>query len=757
MAQTVHGGRPDPVAKASATASTSTSKRLGAGSGNHRELTAGYRPDIEGLRAVAVIIVMLNHAGLPFLDGGFIGVDVFFVISGFLITTLLVKQLARRGRLRLRRFYARRARRLLPAATVVLLAVALLALLLLPRTRWASTAQDIFFSAIYGMNWLLAAQSVDYFQENSAPSPLQHFWSLAVEEQFYIFWPVLLVGVSALVIRRLGRSRLSIGLLVAFALVGVPSLAWSAYYTIANPGRAYFATTTRLWELALGGGIAILALSDKRFRRSIAVIVGWAGLLAIIVGSVLVSTVNFPGLTALVPTLGAAAVIVAGLSAGPEGPIRLLGTRPMQFIGSLSYSLYLVHWPILVFTATVFGPLNPVQGVAVMAAAIVPAYLLTRYVENPIRFSKGFFRSSAHTLRVAAVVTAVSLTVSALMAIADGPAKAPFVPTQITKLAPQAGNRSGVPLVVDGVVGAGILGDEPRDDVNGTPVDTVPSITPRPDVAATDVVSCGVSIEGSDLKSCTFGNPSSTTEVVVVGDSKAGQWLAGLDEVGKQRNWKIIAYTKGACPFADVMVAREFQPYGACREWYLALQAQILRDRPELVIASHGAYDTGRPTGGADAVNGAATDGGWGVQQDGRVLIAAEAVTGMADGMTRTYRSLSEAGIRIAVLRDTPAPGIDIPTCVIEHPTALTACAGSRFDMLSGTSGTGVGADQVRAADNNGGVRLVDLNDAICPTERCAAVIGNVLVYRDGVHLSGTYVRTLVPRLDAAFSDVLNS
>jgi peptidoglycan/LPS O-acetylase OafA/YrhL len=208
----------------------------------------GYRGDIQGMRAVAVLLVLLFHAGPGMVPGGFIGVDVFFVISGFLITALLVTELDRTGRISLLAFYARRAKRLLPAAALVLVAVLVLTYLVLPRTRWASTGWDVVASAGYVMNWRLAAQSVDYLAATEPPSILQHFWSLAVEEQFYLVWPLLLTAIAP-------RGRR--GLMIGVGLVAAGSLAWSVLSTRDDPGPAFFATTTRLWELAIGGCLAL--------------------------------------------------------------------------------------------------------------------------------------------------------------------------------------------------------------------------------------------------------------------------------------------------------------------------------------------------------------------------------------------------------------------------------------------------------------------------------------------------------------------
>jgi len=383
------------------------------------------RGDIEGLRAVAVLMVLLYHAGAPFLPGGFVGVDVFFVISGFLITTLLIRELARTGTISLRGFYARRFKRLLPAAAALLLFVTVATPLLLPRTRWASTAWDVVASSLYSINWRLASQSLDYLAQGEAPSPLQHFWSLAVEEQFYLVWPLLILLATWGVRGRFQEGRhqaaggsgtastrqLTTAVLLGLSVVAVPSLAWSIHLTGAEQGPAYFVTTTRMWELAIGGGIAIGAAQFDRMPRRVAARMGWTGLAVVLgTGLILTTATPFPGAVALIPTLGTAAVIASGPAAGRSGPVRLLGSAPMRWVGGLSYSLYLWHWPLIVLaTAWIGRPLTLPEGLAVVTASFAPAWLSRRYVEEPVRRSRPLTARPILALRLGLALTCVGV------------------------------------------------------------------------------------------------------------------------------------------------------------------------------------------------------------------------------------------------------------------------------------------------------------------------------------------------------------
>ena len=273
-----------------------------------RSPRGGFRPDVEGLRAVAVVAVLLYHAGLSFVPGGYVGVDVFFVISGFLITGLLLREMEKTGTLSIVRFYSRRAKRLLPMTVVVLGTVTLLSWLLFSPVRMDKVSLDVIASGLYFMNWLLAVQAADYFGAGLQASPVQHFWTLAVEEQFYLVWPALLLSV-AWWCRRTDRSlRPALG--IVFAIVIISSLAYSVYSTEHEAGAAYFSTLTRVWELALGGALAIVPASWLQLHRLAAVTLASAGLAAIAWSTVRFNhDTLFPGYAALIPTLGTVAII----------------------------------------------------------------------------------------------------------------------------------------------------------------------------------------------------------------------------------------------------------------------------------------------------------------------------------------------------------------------------------------------------------------------------------------------------------------
>ncbi|CCH18873.1 acyltransferase family protein [Micromonospora lupini] len=684
-----------------------------------------FRGDIEGLRAVAVLLVLLGHAGVPHLPAGFVGVDVFFVISGFLITGLLLEELDQRGRLSLAAFYARRAKRLLPAAATVLVATLVLTYFFLPRGRWSTTAWDVVASACYAMNWRMAGQSVDYVAANSAPSIAQHFWSLAVEEQFYLVWPLLLLALGWFA-RRRGRGHRGLYLL-GLALIAIPSFAWALYVSPTDPS-AYYVTTTRMWELALGGAVAVTAARSSRSPRLVAVPLAWAGLLAVGASAVLIgSTAGFPGYAALGPTLGTAAVIAFGPAAGRAGPALLLGRQPLRYVGGISYSLYLWHWPVLIAAQAQFGDLGVGAALAVVAVSAIPAALTYHLVENPVRRSPTLTDQPAVALRVGAVCTGAAalagLAFQLAIPSADSPTPASSV---IMGQVPGASTQAAPPSAP----GAAALGSSPRTSRAGLPVDRVDSITPNPVTAARDAPSllatksCHVSLESSTPEVCVYGKKDAATTIALVGDSHADQWVPAMRGVAETNGWRIATYTKSGCPFLTAEITQNDRPYTSCTEWNRKVREGLLGgSRPDLLIVTNAEY----PVRG----------------EPGRSAMARE--------MRKTWSGMVAEKIPVVVLRDTPLHLKDVAECVSKNPNRLTKCANPREEVL----GRGGGPAQEEAADGLAGVRLVDLNDWICPADRCAPVIGGVLVWRDAHHLTATYSATLAGPLGTALKPVV--
>lgn len=346
---------------------------------------ASVRPEIQALRAVAIGCVVLYHFWPAVLPAGFVGVDVFFVVSGFLITGLLLRDAERFGRVRLREFYVRRIRRILPAALVVLSACAVATLLVVPRVEWRPFLQQVLSSAFYVQNWHLARDSQIPRRADLESTPVQHFWSLSVEEQFYLLWPLLIIAALWLAVR-LGRRRLAV-VAVVLGVATAASFVHGLALTAQDHNLAYFSTLSRAWEFGIGGLLALApVIAGERLRRTRA-LATWFGLAAIAAAALTFTDHEvFPGAIALVPVLGTAAVIWAGMPRAALSLAPVAALRPVQWFGDLSYSLYLWHWPIIMFTPFILGrPSEAPVMVLLLAISIVVAAASKRWIEDPFR------------------------------------------------------------------------------------------------------------------------------------------------------------------------------------------------------------------------------------------------------------------------------------------------------------------------------------------------------------------------------------
>lgn len=676
-----------------------------------------FRPDIQGLRAIAVGLVLLYHAGVPFFPGGYVGVDVFFVISGFLITGMLVRQSIEHGRIDLADFYARRIRRILPAATVVLAFVAIVTLLLLPRTRWDEIGVEIIASAFYLVNWVFAG-GTDYLNAEEAASPLQHFWTLAVEEQFYIVWPAMLIGLLWLASRRSKemdtpaslKKRVHTFLQVGVALAIIPSFIWSIYYTEANPAPAYFVTTTRLWEIAIGAAIAIFAVQLQRLPHAAGYALQGSGLVAILIaGLFFTEATAFPGYAALVPTLGAAGVIIGGMSGrATRGFAMVLNTKPMRWIGDLSYSLYLWHWPLLVFATYIAeGELRIRYGLLVVVLAILPSWLSYRYIEQPFRDWQRLKERSSRALRAGASLMATTSVIGVVVLVTSN----------------QLAANNGAPLSSDEPMGAEVVELDP-DALE--PVNQVESMTPDVTTVEDDIADvygdgCHVDQVSTDFDPCVYGNADSDYVVAIVGDSHAAQWIPTLQTLAETNNWRLETYTKSACALNTVAVNTGGSFYESCYGWgQNVLDHFTGPDAPDHVIASASTY--------------AAAD---------ESEVPAEVRTGeVVDGFEDTWRQIQDAGVGLTVILGTPRPGFDVPECIAENTDDLTECAADRSEAMASGS-----YETMRAAADAAGSDAVDMSDALCASSACAPVVGGVIVWRDSHHITATYAETLAGSL----------
>lgn len=681
-----------------------------------------FRTDIQGLRAVAVGTVLLYHAGASFMPGGFVGVDIFFVISGFLITGLLVKEMRQDGKVSLSGFYARRAKRILPAATIVLLAVAALTVTVLPRNRWDSIGWEILGSAFNVVNWVFANNSTDYLRQDQAASPVQHFWTLAVEEQFYIVWPLLLVGVCVLASSKV-RHRSSVLNLprainlarIAVLTLTVPSFVFSILYTQENSGAAYFVTTTRLWELGVGAIIALFATELSRLNAVAAQLVGWMGLAGIIASVVLISSgTPYPGSAAMLPTLGAAAVIIAGMNGRARtGVGAILSLSPFTWIGDVSYSLYLWHWPMIVIGTYILGGLTLTQGLIIIALSFIPAVLSYRYVERPV-LRWDYLKDNRTALGLATIMFCCAGFAAIAILLVPKPVNlAGYTPAPVS-----LGGEAYTPT--QALRGAELLANDPG---TGVAQDKVAPFEPLAMYAADDMVTseCHQKVNEDQAEACVHGDANAAFHIAVVGDSHAAQWGPAFDRVAKKNGWRVDMYTKSSCALVGTMIMAEGDKatYDTCLSWHNNVMAALTGpNKPDIVLTTGQAYKTA----------------------DGLPL---------ADSLAASWRALKDAGITVAALGDTPRPGINVPECALANEQRLTECAVDRTVALK----NGLATQQL-AARLVGGVEVLDMTENICPADKCAVVIGNVFVYRDSNHITATYIRTLAPALESKLASI---
>jgi len=702
-----------------------------------RSAQSGFRPDIEGLRAVAVVAVVLFHAEMPGVGGGFVGVDVFFVISGFLITGLLWREFSSAGTVRLRSFYGARARRLLPASAAVGVVTLIGAAVLLPPLQARTAIGDGIASALYVSNYRFVLQGVDYSAPYMPPSPFQHYWSLGVEEQFYLVWPALILG-TAWLIRRVGRRTKAQDTspqrpyLVVLALVVAVSFAMSLAASHWAPFVAFFSLPTRAWQLGIGGLVALTAGQWRRLPARARAIIGWAGLALILLACSQFSTSTlYPGIAALLPTLGAALVIGAGCAAPSQGCGQILGLSPMRAIGRISYSWYLWHWPVLVFAPLVVGhPLGLAARSAAALASGLLAVLTLRFLENPLRFAAPIRRSAERSLGLGGAVTAVAVCVGAmLLVVVPSPVGrgAPAEPLTITAAPPAMGSDIGA---LDAAVRQAFAQVQAAvaasADLNAVPSNLTP---PLADAAAelNDVFRNGCLRNAWQVNQpeCATGDTASSTTVAVVGDSNAAMWNPAFRKLAEQRHWRLEMLTKAGCPLMDLPTAslQLHREYTECEQWRGQAFARLRVEQPPLVVVS-----MWRRYGSGNGYEAGFTsyDPAW------------------IDSLTRLVQQLRGIGAKVLVLGPIPDPHSVPPICLSGHLDDAAACTPRRSTAVNEP---GIAAES--AATKAGGAQYADLTELFCTTDRCPAIVGNTLVYLDKNHLTIEYSRLLAPVIGA--------
>ena len=488
---------------------------------------------IQGLRAVAALLVTIFHARL--MPGGFIGVDIFYVISGYLITGLIIREIGKTGRLDLNEFYQRRIKRLLPTSVFVLFVTAVVGIFVLPAITRDALGRDLFAAAAYVSNYLFAWWENDYQNLNATPSPFIHYWSLAVEEQFYVVWPIFILFLS-----RYGKRTIFQGVAMVTAL----SFLLSIYLTQVAPIWAFYSLPTRAWEL--GFGALLLFIPDRYLRNRF---LPWIGAIGIAIATFnFDESTAFPGFNALLPVV-ATAILIGSIPVWPRFFNDLSNNRLMQWLGAISYPLYLWHWPALVLPSSALGrPLQIRERLLCILLTVVLAHITSKFVEQPLRH-RSF--TAKKTYGFFATTTAVSLLAGVAIA-------------------------STASSVIK---------------VKGTNY----SFNLEQVVAKPAVYGDGCHVNYGEVESgdCTYGEKGSATKVVLYGDSHAAQWFPTLEVLAREKGFELISLTKSACPSVDVPRSDQgAYKNSECDKWRENSVKRIQKIKPTAVILSSFQYFT---------------------------------------------------------------------------------------------------------------------------------------------------------------------
>lgn len=661
------------------------------------------RYDIQGLRAIAVVSVLLYHMGAPFIPGGFVGVDVFFVISGFLISGLIIREMQRTGTFSFLAFYARRLKRLAPVYLLVLLATGTAVMTLLTPLQANRYVKDLIAAALYAANFNFSTQSSGYFADPQ-PSPFVHFWSLAVEEQFYLVWPIMLF----LVLHRARHSRH----LLQYLLIGVftGSLALSVLLSHSHPTSSYYLLHTRAWELAAGALIYLLSAKLTGLGARRRGLLMTAGLFAVALSGLLITkALEFPGWVAVFPVLGTAAIILAG-SGGtmPPGANRILGNAPMLFLGKISYSLYLWHWPLLVIPQLLAGsPLRLREKAVLAVAAVMLATLTYHFVEKP------FQRLDIDRRRGWTIVVALGTT-AALVAVFGGWG---LVQQQSIQSA-QASSRLTVAADRAATGLAPFAGSLVDASGRWIPQSQLTPSLETVDKDLADIFTNGCNNNGADYNTtgCEFGNLDSPRTVVLFGDSHAGHWFPALKKAADVEGFRLVTITKSSCPSVQLRITGHPDIHGPfnCDKFQQGGLQRIAELEPERVVISNSERSyRDFPGVGPD------------YEEQWSAGLAA-----LLNGLPTTSISV--------IIGDNPGWEQNPNSCVSKHLRDPDICAVNRAASYSPVL---QGMEKEAMAKRGGS--FVDTVNLLCDETVCPAVHQNVLMSRDGNHVTTSAARAL--------------
>lgn len=657
------------------------------------------RNDLDGLRAVAVVLVVVYHVWVGRVSGG---VDVFLMLSAFFMVASLVKRADRKD-IRVGRYFVHRFWRLIPPAVITILLTLTTILVLYPTSFWPAAWSQSRASLLYYENWELAISSADYYaRDESSMSAFQHFWSLSIQGQVFILWPLLILLVAAVVRRT--RLNLRATLAVVFGLIFVASLAYSIISTSANQQFAYFDTFARLWEFALGSLLALISFPIP-LPKWLSEIFAWIGIIGLVSCGMIIDVAGgFPGYLALWPTLSAALLIVTGLNPAskPTTVARMLSVRPLRAMGSIAYPLYLVHWPVLVTWIVVTENASPTfaEGGIIVAISLALAIAIHLLVEKPV-----------------AKITIVerqprwgAVAILALLSTVIMPATTWQVMEQSRALQIAADNINP---------GAAVLDDpDSYDQIALDPQNLIPVGT----LLTQQWVQLDGYCDGRDKPSGKYAGmnciekdaPDGADRMIVIGDSHAQQWAGAFIPIAEQHELKLSAMVLSACSFT--LFPSTPSAYQECDDWREQVGEYLEEDPPEYVVLV-----------------------GTLSRSDSDAVV-------MRDGLRETVEALTDLGISVILLRDNPRYSEDMYRCAEDNLDDPAACETPREEVMAS-------GHPLAKFDNGENVFTVDLTDSFCPDDVCRAVIGNIALYIDNHHITWDYMRTLAPRLESALEE----
>ncbi|UIX31444.1 acyltransferase family protein [Streptomyces sp. GQFP] len=657
-----------------------------------------YRPDIQGLRAVAIMMVVSMHCGILDIHGG---VDVSFVLSGFLIGSQLLAEIDRTGKVSLTKFWARRFRRLAPGMTVVILVTAVLAWIYASPLRFRDTMEDGFASSLSVMNWRLVETGTDYFANDGTQSPYQHFWSLGIEEQFYLAAPIVLL-VTAWLSRKIFRNRVLVGLFLITVVAG--SLYLSITQTKSNQPLAYFGTQARIWELAFGILLALSAPLLSRMNRGFAAFVSWLGL-ATALGTALLITPEtpLPGYAVAGPVLGASMIIAGGCAAPTFGVERLLDNPVLNSVANVSYGWYLWHWPILILWPDITGhELSYSDRFRVASLSLILAYAMYHIVE--FRFRNNAQLVARPWKGVFAGGTAVTGTAGAA---AFAMTILPLNLETVTSSSTVASGYSNRATVEDAAM---------QKRLSST---ALASLRKSPDDHASKTCIDSTTDTRFDAEdACVLGDRDAEQTIVLMGDSHAWQWSDAFDEIGKDLAAKVLVMSKGGCSpqVYDINNPELNRKYTECNSWRESAFTALSELKPDVIVVSDRARREANREG-------------------------AEAL----------FEVLEKNGAQLVYLTDTPEPGQNIPDCLATHTDDVTACNRKESEALEFPK---VRAMEQAVAEEHGAY-IIDTVPVFCARDVCPAIIGEQVVYYDASHITSGYAKTVIPHLEPTLKKVL--